>query len=590
LAVILGALVASEKCQYKNEEYDFKCDEPPRDADNKFCIFQDIGYLKGNNYEIHKEEVANRFQEKIVEYSSEGMPWCFIGYCLPAVSFQNYEFTDAFSFNAAIFYGNANFYEAIFSGDARFTGATFYKDAMFSGATFSSYLTMFSGATFSKGAGFTGAIFSGDARFTGATFSGDADFRRANFEGKASFVRATFSNEAGFDKATFSEANFFEATFSNVATFIGTTFSNEAGFKAADFDKATFSNVASFDQATFSNMASFAYTKFLNVTSFNSAAFSDESNFAATTFNDVSFSQTRFSEEANFRNVAFVNEAEFTSTTFCSGADFGRSIFSNAAYFSAIFKSETFFNYVRFENQNKIIFESEDMSKVSFINTDITRIRFSDKIAWGGKDKFTVIEEKWLEDSSKNIEERRRVSLGGILSVYRNLRENYEFRLQFDEAGKFFIREMELKRKYRQIAPVSSSSDFTIKKNGPFRRNIFSLIGWYHILSNYGESLWRPTAAGFLIVFSFTFFFVTQNNPALIPSFYTVFSNSSVIHSGTNNATHSSTNNTKDAVVAAKPDTNYSKFVGLERVGNPTQWQKAFERDMGDFSSSNSAK
>jgi hypothetical protein len=86
LAVILGALVASEKCQYKNEEYDFKCDEPPRDADNKFCIFQDIGYLKGNNYEIHKEEVANRFQEKIVEYSSEGMPWCFIGYCLPAVS------------------------------------------------------------------------------------------------------------------------------------------------------------------------------------------------------------------------------------------------------------------------------------------------------------------------------------------------------------------------------------------------------------------------------------------------------------------------------------------------------------------------
>jgi hypothetical protein len=142
---------------------------------------------------------------------------------------------------------------------------------------------------------------------------------------------------------------------------------------------------------------------------------------------------------------------------------------------------------------------------------------------------------------------------------------------------------MELKRKYRQIAPVSSSSDFTIKKNGPFRRNIFSLIGWYHILSNYGESLWRPTAAGFLIVFSFTFFFVTQNNPALIPSFYTVFSNSSVIHSGTNNATHSSTNNTKDAVVAAKPDTNYSKFVGLERVGNPTQWQKAFERDMGDF-------
>jgi hypothetical protein len=40
------------------------------------------------------------------------------------------------------------------------------------------------------------------------------------------------------------------------------------------------------------------------------------------------------------------------------------------------------------------------------------------------------------------------------------------------------------------------------------------------------------------------------------------------------------TNNTKVAVV---PNTNYSKFIGLEQVRNPTQWQKAFERAMGDF-------
>jgi len=31
------------------------------------------------------------------------------------------------------------------------------------------------------------------------------------------------------------------------------------------------------------------------------------------------------------------------------------------------------------------------------------------------------------------------------------LRENYEFRLRYDEAGKFFIREMELKRRYREV-------------------------------------------------------------------------------------------------------------------------------------------
>jgi hypothetical protein len=42
------------------------------------------------------------------------------------------------------------------------------------------------------------------------------------------------------------------------------------------------------------------------------------------------------------------------------------------------------------------------------------------------------------------------VSLELVLSVYRNLRENYEFRLRYDDAGKFFIKEMELKRKYRE--------------------------------------------------------------------------------------------------------------------------------------------
>ena len=80
------------------------------------------------------------------------------------------------------------------------------------------------------------------------------------------------------------------------------------------------------------------------------------------------------------------------------------------------------------------------------------------------KDKFTIIEEEWLEDSKKeknHIEKRRKVSLGGVLSVYRNLRENYEFRLQFDEAGKFIIREMELKRKYRQVAAAPPRSSIS---------------------------------------------------------------------------------------------------------------------------------
>jgi hypothetical protein len=35
------------------------------------------------------------------------------------------------------------------------------------------------------------------------------------------------------------------------------------------------------------------------------------------------------------------------------------------------------------------------------------------------------------------------IRLGDIMAVYRNLRENYECKLRYDEGGKFFIREME---------------------------------------------------------------------------------------------------------------------------------------------------
>jgi hypothetical protein len=68
-----------------------------------------------------------------------------------------------------------------------------------------------------------------------------------------------------------------------------------------------------------------------------------------------------------------------------------------------------------------------------------------------------VIEEEWLEKlgKEKKLEneheqenESKQISLDLVLYVYRRLRENYEFKLKFDEAGKFFIKEMELKRKY----------------------------------------------------------------------------------------------------------------------------------------------
>jgi hypothetical protein len=105
------------------------------------------------------------------------------------------------------------------------------------------------------------------------------------------------------------------------------------------------------------------------------------------------------------------------------------------------------------------------------------------------------------------------MKLSRVLAIYRNLRENYEYRLRYDEAGKFFIREMELKRNYREVSSVpyltrrlkrrlnnpfrkksDSNTNLTASKviyNDLLRRNL-SLTGLYHFFFMYGESLKRP--------------------------------------------------------------------------------------------------
>lgn len=168
---------------------------------------------------------------------------------------------------------------------------------------------------------------------------------------------------------------------------------------------------------------------------------------------------------------------------------------------------------------------------------------FSDNARWGPHDDYKIIEEHWLEEGKASLD------LGSVISVYKNLKDNYEFRMKYDESDRF-VRQMEIGRRYRQ---VFSRSGFVIKRNAWFRRH-FSLYGLYYHLSRYQLDLFRPILFGILIILFTTLFFVTQSNTALTPSFNS-FKN----------------NNT------------FSAFVDMRQVGNDTHWLKAFERSIGDF-------
>jgi uncharacterized protein YjbI with pentapeptide repeats len=440
-----------------------------------------------DHYAEYEQEATKRFEELVKDSISQNKPLECFGYYLPDINFAN--LLEGKSIAQPIY-----FMEAIFYKEADFTNVNFPKEASFWYATFS------------KGAYF-GATFSKEADFTGATFSEGAEFSEAKFSEGADFLKAGFSKHTSFSEATFSKASVFsEAKFS----------------KEADFTGATFSEGADFSEVTFFEKASFHGTNFSKHTSFFETTFSKDVDFETATFKGADFTGAKFLAECRFLNTQF--------------------------------GGETRFRYTLFEQQNKVVFDNSILAKVSFADSDITKIRFGDKIRWGGKDKFMIMDEEELRNKAKGNEKKEtndeENSMELVLSVYRNLRENYEFRLRYDDAGKFFVKEMELKRKFREIETENGTE---IKANCWFRRH-FSLTGLYYHLSNYGESISKPAAIGAITVLLATLFWVTQSNPTLEPHF-----DASLVNTGN------------------------STFVGLREVDNSTQWLEGFERSLAGF-------
>jgi hypothetical protein len=125
-----------------------------------------------------------------------------------------------------------------------------------------------------------------------------------------------------------------------------------------------------------------------------------------------------------------------------------------------------------------------------------------------GKKKYLLSVKK--EGDELNLYNVKKISTESIKAIYRNLRENYEYRLRYDEAGQFFVREMEIKRKYREKFSTYIGKDIP-KKNNWLRRN-FSFIGLYHNICNYGESTTRPLILfGIIMSLSTAYWFVSSS-------------------------------------------------------------------------------
>jgi uncharacterized protein YjbI with pentapeptide repeats len=519
----------------------FVCDEEVS-HDKVLCLFHDEDFL---NYNIAENErrVLSRLTEKVNDSIDKDEHLFCIGYILPNIIIDK------------------NFKKPVYFNYCRF------RSVDFSNTTF--LQVSFVEATFSAEANFSSTRFSSRANFRKATFSAEANFFQSLFKTDVDFSEVTFSAEANFGVLLTSKSHL-RVEFSAEANFSKTRFLSKANFTFAYFKKAK-NKVANFFNAEFHNEANFFGAEFNNTT--------------------------------NFVSTKFKEEADFTRAKFFDISNFSRSLFVNKAFFSGEFKNIAYFQYVTFENPDAIIFEIIDMSNVSFISTNITKVRFNDQINWGGDDGFQIIEEEWFKVSLETTGQPK-VTLKGVLSVYRNLRENYEFRRRYDDAGKFFIKEMELKRKYRHVAKISrikrgfnflynkikrnnspnTKVEYITRKNGLIRRNI-SLIGFYYNVSRYGEDLIRPTIFGILIIIISTLFFVTQSDPNLLPtlpiSFFSYQESKPDLKYTISPSTFNSTNRT--LLLVNSTEATYSKFIGFDKASDPHQWEQSLERSLIAF-------
>jgi hypothetical protein len=200
-------------------------------------------------------------------------------------------------------------------------------------------------------------------------------------------------------------------------------------------------------------------------------------------------------------------------------------------------------SYVFVKNQkvNSMQIELDDNSRKAILSID-------------GNEVYEFIVKQ--ENHKLKVYPNEEISLQSVMAVYRNLRENYEFILRYDEAGKFFIKEMELKRKCKTVYS-KITHDFLTKENKWFTK-YFSLTGLYHLFSNYGESIVRPTIIGAITVRLSTLFWFMQSRPTLEPHFF-VNSSNSLLYNSTSN------------------------FVYLNQAGNFSHWLTGFQRSLADF-------
>ncbi|MBW1783104.1 MAG: pentapeptide repeat-containing protein [Deltaproteobacteria bacterium] len=290
--------------------------------------------------------------------------------------------------------------------------------------------------------------------FSHIWFPETADFSNVTFNHSPNFLLATFYDDANFSGSKFPEgASFFMATF----------------FEKADFSNAEFSKEVIFMDATFSGEVDFSFATFSNEADFFNATFSEKAKFLRATFlGKTTFIGEPTKEGANHLFSEVINEVDFTNVT--------------------VYPPEA------------LIFRDADLRQFIFEQTDLRKAEFTGVIWPKTEERFQICrislpkpgKRYQVYDEIRPLKTGEFRKLDHIERLYRELKQNYEDRRDYERAGDFHYGEKEMRRK---------------NPNTPVLLKV--MLTLYCWVSGYGERYVRPLvwAFGLLLVCTFGYLY-----------------------------------------------------------------------------------
>ncbi len=187
----------------------------------------------------------------------------------------------------------------------------------------------------------------------------------------------------------------------------------------------------------------------------------------------VIFNNCHFEQRASFEKAIFAKRSLFVGCTFSQDLNFHNAWIQDSLMFrgagatsGSVFQERANFTNLMILSGALLIFERVDLSRASFLWTNLQDSRFNDVMWATRKGRGACLIDEFQSGTSTQAE----MPLNAVAENYRQLVLNYEARRDFRLAEEFHIGEMEMQLK---------ESDAT------GRLNCYRIYKW---LSNYGAS------------------------------------------------------------------------------------------------------